>query len=219
MSRADGPTLTTISWEDKGWLQHFPLNRDTVLDYFALSQFYDRTCNNEQLKMQRGAGTGNAAIAQLLEQMSGVEYVLHEAQELQPTSESSAHSLYVIRKQRREVARPPVITVLRMYYVLDGIVYEAPTLEAVLRTRLLKLGWLLGGAFSAIKDAIAGVTAAAEGSGSAEAAGSEAGGSGVSGAHEAATAGGGAAPSLSEPDAHENADEPRAKRARSTLDS
>ena len=217
MSRSDGPTLTTISWEDKGWLQHFPLNRDTVLDYFALSQFYDRTCNNEQLKMQRGAGA--AAIAQLLEQMSGVEYVLHEAQELQPTSESSAHSLYVIRKQRREVARPPVITVLRMYYVLDGIVYEAPTLEAVLRTRLLKLGWLLGGAFSAIKDAIAGGTAAAEGSGSAEAAGSEAGGSGVSGAREAATAGGGAAPSLSEPDAHENADEPRAKRARSTLDS
>ena len=191
MSRADGPTLTTISWEDKGWLQHFPLNRDTVLDYFALSQFYDRTCNNEQLKMQRGAGA--AAIAQLLEQMSGVEYVLHEAQELQPTSESSAHSLYVIRKQRRE---GEVITVLRMYYVLDGTVYEAPTLEAVLRTRLLKLGWLLGGAFSAIKDAIAGVTAAAEGSGSAEAAGSEAGGS-VSGARE--VAGGGAA--SPEPDA------------------
>ena len=191
MSRADGPTLTTISWEDKGWLQHFPLNRDTVLDYFALSQFYDRTCNNEQLKMQRGAGA--AAIAQLLEQMSGVEYVLHEAQELQPTSESSAHSLYVIRKQRRE---GEVITVLRMYYVLDGTVYEAPTLEAVLRTRLLKLGWLLDGAFSAIKDAFTGGAAAAEGSGSAEAAGSEAGGS-VSGARE--VAGGGAA--SPEPDA------------------
>ncbi len=208
MSRADGPTLTTISWEDKGWLQHFPLNRDTVLDYFALSQFYDRTCNNEQLKMQRGAGTGNAAIAQLLEQMSGVEYVLHEAQEVQSTPESSAHSLYVIRKQRRE---GEVITVLRMYYVLDGTVYEAPTLEAVLRTRLLKLGWLLDGAFSAIKDAFTGGAAAAEGSGSAEAAGSEAGGS-VSGAREAA--GGGAA--SPEPDARENADEPRAKRARST---
>lgn len=42
--------LTGISWEDKAWLLHFPFNRDTVLDYFSNSPFYDRTCNNEQVR-------------------------------------------------------------------------------------------------------------------------------------------------------------------------
>lgn len=30
--------LTHLSWEDRAWLHHFPLNRDTVLDYFSNSQ-------------------------------------------------------------------------------------------------------------------------------------------------------------------------------------
>lgn len=37
---------------DDLWLASFPLNAATVLDYFAISPFYDRNCNNERAKQQ-----------------------------------------------------------------------------------------------------------------------------------------------------------------------
>lgn len=42
-----------ISWQDSNWIPN--LNPDNVLDYFSQrsNPFYDRTCNNEVIKMQR----------------------------------------------------------------------------------------------------------------------------------------------------------------------
>lgn len=49
--------LTSLTWTDREWLAHFPLihtaNASTVLEYFSRSPFYDRSCLNEQYKMQR----------------------------------------------------------------------------------------------------------------------------------------------------------------------
>ena len=59
MSSAADETLSEeekeclISFHDPVWLETFPLTKDTVMDYFALSTFYDKTCNNQQCKMQR----------------------------------------------------------------------------------------------------------------------------------------------------------------------
>ena len=52
---AEGPPgteMTSISFRDQLWLSAYPLDRNLVFDYFALSPFYDRTCNNEQLRME-----------------------------------------------------------------------------------------------------------------------------------------------------------------------
>lgn len=45
--------LLGISWVDSGWVPI--LNPGNVLDYFSerSNPFYDRTCNNEIVKMQR----------------------------------------------------------------------------------------------------------------------------------------------------------------------
>lgn len=42
----------TISFIDPVWLQQWGLGPENALDYFALSPFYDKTCNNEQCRMQ-----------------------------------------------------------------------------------------------------------------------------------------------------------------------
>lgn len=56
--------------------------------------------------------------------MTGIEYILHEAQE---------PHLFVIRKQRRE--GPEKTTVMSAYYVLDGSIYQAPQLYSVIGSR------------------------------------------------------------------------------------
>ena len=42
-----------ISWHDSAWMPI--LNSENVLDYFCQrsNTFYDKTCNNEHIKMQR----------------------------------------------------------------------------------------------------------------------------------------------------------------------
>lgn len=47
-----GTDMTGICFRDQLWLNAYPLDRNLVFDYFALSPFYDLTCNNEQLRMR-----------------------------------------------------------------------------------------------------------------------------------------------------------------------
>ena len=48
--------LFQISWRFEAWLNAFPLNRNTVLDYFKHSPFYDRLCNNEVVLQAQQSG-------------------------------------------------------------------------------------------------------------------------------------------------------------------
>lgn len=40
--------LTGTCWRDDMWLAAFGLHHGNVLEYFALSPFYDTNCNNER---------------------------------------------------------------------------------------------------------------------------------------------------------------------------
>lgn len=110
--------LLGISWVDSGWPI---LNPGNVLDYFSerSNPFYDRTCNNEVVKMQR-------LTLDHLKQMVGVEYTLHYAQE---------PILYIIRKQQRQ--SPNQVIPLSDYYIIAGVVYQAPDLGSVIGSRVL----------------------------------------------------------------------------------
>lgn len=108
-----------ISWHDSTWIPH--LNPVNVLDYFCQKSnpFYDKQCNNEVAKMQ------NLSPEQRLK-MIGKEYILLHVQE--PV-------LYIIRKQER--LGPDSATPLEDYYVLAGVVYQAPDLNSILQSRVL----------------------------------------------------------------------------------
>lgn len=116
-----GTDMTGICFRDQLWLNTYPLDRNLVFDYFALSPFYDWTCNNEQLRLR--------AIHPLdqshLSKMTGMEYSLSEV--LEP-------HLFVIRKQKRD--GPEKVTPMLTYYVLDGSIYQAPQLCNVFASRL-----------------------------------------------------------------------------------
>ncbi|XP_064402565.1 mediator of RNA polymerase II transcription subunit 6-like [Halichondria panicea] len=97
------------------------LSKQTALDYFSQrsNPFYDRTCNNEVIKMQR-------ADPEQLTKMTGIEYMLLHVQE---------PILFVVRKQHRQT--PERVTPLADYYILGGVVYQCPDLWSVINSRML----------------------------------------------------------------------------------
>lgn len=49
---SSGEDLSQVCFRDVSWLQAFELTNASVMEYFSYSQFYERTSNNEVLKMQ-----------------------------------------------------------------------------------------------------------------------------------------------------------------------
>ncbi|XP_017786718.1 PREDICTED: mediator of RNA polymerase II transcription subunit 6 isoform X2 [Nicrophorus vespilloides] len=114
---ADNPL--SLSWHDSAWIP--VLSMDNVMDYFSerSNPFFDRTCNNEIVKMQRLS-------PDQLNNMTGLEYVLLHVQ---------APILYVIRKQHRH--SPTQATPIADYYIIAGTIYQAPDVASVLNSRML----------------------------------------------------------------------------------
>lgn len=71
-----------------------------------------------------------------LEKMKGVEYMLLQAQE---------PILYVIRKQLRH--SPSMVVPLANYYIIAGVIYQAPDLKSILESKLLTAMHSLQSAF------------------------------------------------------------------------
>ncbi|KAJ4823673.1 hypothetical protein Tsubulata_027672 [Turnera subulata] len=90
-------------------------------DYFALSPFYDFTCNNEQLRMR----SIHPLDLTHLSTMMGMEFMLSEVVE---------PNLFVFRKQKRD--SPEKVTPMLTYYILDGSIYQAPQLCNVFAARI-----------------------------------------------------------------------------------
>ena len=91
-------TQTQLSWSDPAWLRAYGLRAEFALDYFANSVFYNKTCLNEQLKMQNVTPQDAPA---MLQRMTGTEYRLFHAHEQPATERAPPRSLYVIEKVRR----------------------------------------------------------------------------------------------------------------------
>ncbi|KAI0212887.1 Mediator of RNA polymerase II transcription subunit 6 [Lamellibrachia satsuma] len=127
-------TQLAISWYDSAWIP--VLNPGNILDYFAerSNPFYDRTCNNEIVRMQRLS-------SEQLNNMTGLEYILLHVQE---------PILYVIRKQHRHSHMQ--VTPLADYNIIAGVVYQAPDLGSIINSRLLNTTHNLQSAFKEAQD-------------------------------------------------------------------
>ena len=125
-------SLDHVTFKDVAWIQTFGLNHFNALDYFSTSQFYDRTCNNEQLKMQTKFNNLEEMNMELA-RMVGTEYALVHFQE--PV-------LYVIRKQMR-FDQNSVVPV-ESYYIIEGSIFKAPSVYNVLTARMVNCLHRLG---------------------------------------------------------------------------
>ena len=139
----DEDKLAQTVAKSEAWLASNPLNRWTVLDYFALTHFYEPTgCLNE---LALAAGRHRSETAELSCDKRQHEYVVSEA--LEPT-------LYVIQKRTRlGVQGTPVR--LAVFFCLHGCVYAAPSLQAVLATRLSRCTFDLRAALEALREGLA----------------------------------------------------------------
>lgn len=55
--------LDELQWKSPEWIQAFGLRTDNVLDYFAESPFFNKTSNNQVIKMQRQFSQMGAPLA------------------------------------------------------------------------------------------------------------------------------------------------------------
>ncbi|PWA73807.1 mediator of RNA polymerase II transcription subunit 6 [Artemisia annua] len=128
-----GTDMTGICFRDQLWLNTYPLDRNLVFDYFALSPFYDYTCNNEQLRMR----SIHPLDISHLSKMTGIEFMVSEVME---------PHLFIMRKQKRD--SPERVTPMLTYYVLDGSIYQAPQLCNVFAARVGRALYHISKAFT-----------------------------------------------------------------------
>ncbi|GFY97126.1 RNA polymerase transcriptional regulation mediator-like protein [Actinidia rufa] len=128
-----GTDMTGICFRDQLWLNTYPLDRNLVFDYFALSPFYDWSCNNEQLRTR----SIHPLDISHLSKMKGTEYILSEVME---------PHLFVFRMQKRD--SPEKVTAMLTYYVMDGSIYQAPQLCNVFAARVGRALYHISKAFT-----------------------------------------------------------------------
>ncbi|OUM51917.1 hypothetical protein BVG19_g1057 [[Candida] boidinii] len=127
----DAP-LDELQWRSPEWVNMFGLRTDNVLEYFSQSPFFDRSSNNQVIKMQSQFTEQNFInkpydeILIELKKMKGIEFVLALVKE---------PDFWIIRKQNR--LNESVTQTIADYYIIGSSVYMAPLVSSIMSSRLL----------------------------------------------------------------------------------
>ncbi|KAK9493110.1 MED6 mediator subfamily complex component-domain-containing protein [Lipomyces doorenjongii] len=127
---SEQPAVDELQWRAPEWIQMFGLRTDNVLEYFAQSPFYDRSSNNQVLKMQSQFNAPvlqPQEVVQALSTMRGIEFAIAMAQ--------PASALWIIRKQNR--ISPNEAVPLATYFVINENIYMAPSVYSIVSSRML----------------------------------------------------------------------------------
>lgn len=160
------PPLDELQWKSPEWIQSFGLRTDNVLEYFSQSPFFDKTSNNQVVKMQQQfsqmqqqtSGLTNITTAtphrqhilstypmhgileQELSKLKGIEYVLEHVRE---------PDFWIIRKRNR--TSPSSVESLQDYYIIGANVYQSPTVAKIVQSRLLSTNFHLSKALKSLQ--------------------------------------------------------------------
>lgn len=131
-----------------------------VLFYFATSPFFDQVSGNQSLTTQWTntpnqndiLGTRQKFEANLRHQR-GLQYVvdhdpLEEKVFVDGPNGREPSNVWVIRKQHRENESESGVTVLGYYYIVNDVIYQAPSVASVLNYRMLNTVATLNKMFS-----------------------------------------------------------------------
>lgn len=130
--------LDEIQWKSPEWIQQFGLHTGNVLDYFAESPFYDRTSNNQVLRMQFQFQQippnvhPQRYLQSKLTEMVGIEFVVAYVRE---------PDFWIIRKQKRLDATSTLTE--QDYYIIGANVYQSPKIYDILSARMLSVTLLM----------------------------------------------------------------------------
>lgn len=131
------PDAFPPSFMDSFWEEGRPITRANVLDFFAKkSPHYDPTCINERVRYQ---GLDATAVRDV----EGTQFVLSTAASDQP-------NLFLIERQLRARGTREVVAV---YYVLEGVIFEAPNFYSLFNSRLEKIATHIAAASSYLEQA------------------------------------------------------------------
>lgn len=143
--------LDEIQWRNPEWINQFGLNTGNVLEYFSESPFYDRTSNNQVLKMQFQYQPPPPNLNTPLEytryfesklmEMVGIEFVVAYIRE---------PDFWVIKKQNR--LNRDSVQVLQSYFIIGANIYQAPTLYKILGSRLLSSTYFIKNTIRSLND-------------------------------------------------------------------
>lgn len=120
------------------------IHTNSVLHYFAESNFFDRTSNNAIITSQAMYNASMHQVVQTREAMeaylatmAGLEFRV--AQAPAETAPGTGTGVWVIRKQTRKKrsSEEDEITVHNTYYVVGEHIYMAPTVADVLSSRMV----------------------------------------------------------------------------------
>ena len=110
--------------------EHSPLKLSTAENYFYLSTFYKKPALNE--KIRRGEFDWNT----VERNFRGVEYRVTKV---------PGRDLFIVKKQYRKSRTE--VTILAVYYILHGEIYQSPSIFDVVSARLLNCNSLITQAF------------------------------------------------------------------------
>ena len=110
--------------------EHSPLTLSTAENYFYLSTFYKLPALNELVR--RGAYDW----ATVEQHFSGIEY---------RTVKGDGQNLFIVKKQYRKSRTD--VTVVAVYYILNGEIYQSPSIFDIVSARLLNCSSLITQAF------------------------------------------------------------------------
>ncbi|KAG4304881.1 hypothetical protein PORY_001556 [Pneumocystis oryctolagi] len=120
--------LSVIAWRMPEWVSAYGgLRTENVLEYFSQSPFYDRHSNNQLLKMQTQFNT-LGDLQGHLKKMRGIEFII---------SADYDPDAWIIYKQHRTSEHDA--SVLAAYFVANESIYMAPSIHAIVASRMLNI--------------------------------------------------------------------------------